>query len=97
MTSIRQLDVLQLFRYLTESDRMPLSTYLGTVQFGTEAFHTDGKNVTFEAKGVEMNIQTPIQTPQAQESVSSGTSKKAMGWHCVLLAGAVWSTLVLPN
>ena len=64
--------------------------YLGTVQFGTEPFHTDGKNVTFEAKGVEMKIQ-------ASQTSRSGTSKKAIGCHCILLAGAIWSALVLLN
>lgn len=63
MTSFSQLDVFPLFQYLLDGKRMANSTYLGTAQFGSEAFHTYGNNVTFEASGVDMYINTTAIPP----------------------------------
>ena len=85
MTSIHQLDVAPLFRYLTDTNRLPPSTYLGTAQFGTETFHTDGKNVTFDAKGLGITIQS-LSPPLTKES---GISEMRPRWHWVLVQAAI--------
>lgn len=82
LTSFSHLDILPLFRYLTDKNKMPASTYLSNAQFGTETFHTNGKNVTFEASGVDLTIQSA-------KGKSSAASRNGFGWRWVLLQGAV--------
>ena len=86
MTSIHQLDVAPLFRYLTDTNRLPPSTYLGTAQFGTETFHTDGKSVTFDAKGLGLMM---IQAPTSPLTEESGIPEMRPRWHWALVYAAV--------
>ncbi|KAF6227973.1 hypothetical protein HO133_007701 [Letharia lupina] len=79
MTSFSQLNVLPLFQYLMDGGKMANSTYLGTAQFGTEAFHTDGKNVT--KKHCDAN-QKQYSTDKKQYGINKkqyGTGKKQYG------------------
>lgn len=88
MTSFSQLNVLPLFQYLVDGNKMPSSTYLGTAQFGTEAFHTNGKNVTFAASGIALTIKAKS-TPPAK---SNALSRKGLGefrWCWILLESAI--------
>ena len=101
MTSFSQLNVLPLFQYLVDGNRMDSSVYLGTAQFGTEAFHTDGKNVTFEASGINLTVDTNVissskpnapNAPNAAPKKSSAVSLKGvegLKWCLGLLEGAV--------
>lgn len=70
---------------------MAPSTYLGTAQFGTETFHTDGTNVKFEAKGLELVVQAP-RSPLVEESAAAGMTS---GWRWVLIQAAVGSMFLL--
>lgn len=74
MTSFSQLNVLPLFQYLMDGGKMANSTYLGTAQFGTEAFHTDGKNVTFEASGIDLTVQTTLVPPAKSTATPTKSS-----------------------
>ena len=61
------------------------STYLGTAQFGTEAVHTDGQNVTFEASGIDMTI-----VPKgAKSDAMSLKGVKEFEWCFGLLEAAI--------
>ena len=53
---------------------MASSTYLGTAQFGTEAFHADGHDVTFEASSIDMNIQTTSIAPTKPNTTPTTSS-----------------------
>lgn len=92
-TSLSQLNILPLFQYLVAGNRMPNSTYLGTAQFGTEAIHTDGKNVTFAATGIDMAIQAKS-VPGAKSDAVSLTGLGGFGWCWVLLEGAMGAWLL---
>ncbi|CAD6591528.1 MAG: hypothetical protein ASARMPREDX12_005204 [Alectoria sarmentosa] len=77
MTSFSQLNVLPLFQYLVEGNKMDASTYLGTAQFGSEAIHSDGKNVTFDASNIDLTIQTT--TSSVTPSKTNGAPAKTNG------------------
>jgi xyloglucan-specific endo-beta-1,4-glucanase len=57
-------DISPLFNYLVDHNLMPTSTYLGTVQFGTETFHATS-NVTFSASNFGLDIEKGIKTSNA--------------------------------
>lgn len=74
LTSFQQLNVLPLFQYLLDSGKLASSLYLGTAQFGTEAFHADGHDVTFEASSIAISIATtPTPTTAKTNTVSTKT------------------------
>lgn len=83
---------------------MPSSTYLGTAQFGTEAMHTNGDNVTFEASGVELTIETksqvasnpsgPAGKPPAKSNAVSLKGIQGFTWSFNLLEGAIGAWMV---
>lgn len=97
MTSL-QLDVLPLFQYLVDEKKMPASTYLGTAQFGSEAMHTDGENVTFEASGIDLNILTksevkPGGKPLSKSGAASLKEVQGFAWRWALLGGAIGASM----
>jgi len=57
-------DISPLFNYLVNHNLMPTSTYLGTVQFGTETFHATS-NVTFKASNFVLDMEKGIKTSNA--------------------------------
>ena len=76
MTSFSQLDIFPLFEYLLAYNRMTRSTYLGTAQFGSEAFHSNGENVTFEASDIDLSVlTTPTKGNAAPTKTGSPTTK----------------------
>ena len=78
MTSFSQLDIFPLFEYLLAYNRITRSTYLGTAQFGSEAFHSDGKNVTFEASDIDLTVlTTPTKGNAAPTKTGSPTTKSS--------------------
>lgn len=97
MTSL-QLDVLPLFQYLVKRKMMPKTTYLGTAQFGSEAMHTNGENVTFEASGIELEVLTKSEIKAGGKSLSKSSAvslKLVQGftWRWGLLAGAIGASI----
>jgi xyloglucan-specific endo-beta-1,4-glucanase len=52
-------DVSPLLDYLTNHNLLPETTYLGSVQFGTEAFHATS-NVTFLASNFNLDVTKGI-------------------------------------
>ena len=97
MTSI-SLNVLPLFQYLVDGKRMPSSTYLGTAQFGSEAMHTNGENVTFEASGIDLNIETKAELhakPPAKSTAVSLQEVLGFKWRFGLLEYAIGALLIL--
>ena len=81
MTSFRQLDIFPLFQYLLDDNKMTNSTYLGTAQFGTEAFHTDGQNVTFEASDVDLAVVTTPLPPTKTNGPAAKTNTPPGNGH----------------
>ena len=93
-----QLDVLPLFQYLVKEKMMPSSTYLGTAQFGSEAMHTNGENVTFEASGIDLRIFTksevkPDGKPLSKSSAVSLKEVQGFTWRWGLLGGAIGASM----
>jgi xyloglucan-specific endo-beta-1,4-glucanase len=62
-------DITPLFDYLTSHNLLPSTTYLGSVQFGTEAFHATS-NVTFSASNFNLKVV---------KGVKKATASMAMG------------------
>jgi xyloglucan-specific endo-beta-1,4-glucanase len=52
-------DISPLFDYLTSHNLLPATTYLGSVQYGTEAFHATS-NVTFSASNFNLKVTKGI-------------------------------------
>lgn len=62
LTSI-DADVSPLLHYLWRKEYISKKTYLGLVQWGSEAVHSaQGHNVTFQAEGVSLAVE--VGTPQ---------------------------------
>ena len=106
MTSFSQFDIFPLFEYLLAYNRMTRSTYLGTAQFGSEAFHSNGKNVTFEASDIDMTVvTTPTKGNAAPTKTGSPTTKSgaargrssavSLKGYWLLLGGTVGAWMLL--
>ena len=85
MSSFSELDVFPLFQYLVNEKKIPDSTYLGTAQFGTEAIHSNGANVSFEASGIDLTIR-----PKTGPSSKSDAVSLKWCWGLLEVAIGAW-------
>lgn len=71
-------DISPLLHYLWRNDYLDDTDYLGTVQFGTETFHSVS-NVTFSARNFSMSVEPgkPKETPTTPDEPSE--SKPSIG------------------
>jgi xyloglucan-specific endo-beta-1,4-glucanase len=78
-------DVTPLIKELSTSNFVPLNTYIGTVEFGSEAFFAT-ENITFSASKFDMFLESknsPRQRPSTSPTTSSisttGTVRPSLG------------------
>lgn len=57
---------------------------MGVMQFGTESFHTDGDNVTFEASGLDLKVTPKSVSPQGSNAVSLKGPEWLLTWRSML-------------
>lgn len=72
-------DLLPLITYLVEHDFMDANTYLGTIEFGTEASHSP-KSVTFKVPNLDIDISDTRNNSATGSPIFRGISKSSSGW-----------------
>lgn len=84
-------DVLPLLTYLVDHNYIDADTYLGTIEFGTEASHSP-KSVTFRVPNLDIDISSSRNNSATGSPTFRGISKSNSGW--VKQSGATVQTVL---
>jgi hypothetical protein len=72
-------NLLPLLTYLVDHNHVDSDTYLGTIEFGTEASHSP-KNVTFKVPNLTLDVSDERNSSAADSPTFRDISKSSSGW-----------------
>jgi hypothetical protein len=72
-------DLLPLLAYLVDHNHVDPDTYLGTIEFGTEASHSP-KNVTFKVPNLSLDVSDERNRSSGDSPTFRDISKSSSGW-----------------